>query len=291
MAVSTPGRGSATLKAMQRRPIPPSLSPADAQALDHQGYLVLRGAVASADLDILREVFDQTIVASPDWPVPRGADWRHAQLDHHALVQTVCRRPALLAGAWHMLKTPFFLAQVEGRDPCPRGGAQPLHRDVESAQAGVVNALVYLDAFGPNNGATRVAAGTHARPDAPHDDPVTLMGEAGDILLFDARLLHGATENHAGARRRSLFLSYVEAAQFDDYSQTTALRGVRMAIDELFVGEDESSRAKHRGIPQDDPSSRPFARPRQPPTPTTPVPWTIADGSFDLRRAVSRECG
>jgi hypothetical protein len=221
---------------MQRRPIPHSLSPTEAQALDAQGYRLLRGAVAAAELDVLRELFDQSVIPSDAWPVPRGADWRHALLDHHPLVQRICRAPALLASAWHMLKAPFFFAQVEGREPLPQGGAQLLHRDVETAHASAVVALIFLDPFGPDNGATQLVAGSHTLAAAPHGEAVTLAGAAGDILLFDGRLRHGATCNQSGARRRSLLASYVEAAQLEDYRTTANLRGARMPVEELFVG-------------------------------------------------------
>lgn len=53
-----------------------------------------------------------------------------------------------------MLGGPFFLSQVEGREPLPGGGHQPLHRDGAGMKA--VAALVFLDAYGPDNGSTRV---------------------------------------------------------------------------------------------------------------------------------------
>lgn len=212
-------------------------------AIEDQGYQVLRGVVAGAELEALREVFDRGVLASDQWPAPRGADWRHAQVDLHPLVQRVCRAPVLLDSAWRLLQAPFFLAQVEGREPHPQGGAQALHRDVETAQASAVSVLVYLDDFGPHNGATQVVPGTHIRPGEvggevggeAGSEACTVTGKAGDVLVFDARLVHGATTNHAGVRRRSLFLLYVEAPQMEDYRRTAGLRGVRMATDEVFA--------------------------------------------------------
>jgi hypothetical protein len=235
---STPRRASATLGPMLRRPVSQVLFPAEAKALHAQGYRLIRGGLGRTDLDHLRDLFDQATVPSHAWPVPRGGDWRHAQLDLDPRVQAACRGPELLDCAWTILQTPFFLAQVEGREPCPGGGAQTLHRDVDTAHASVANALIYLDDYGPQNGATRLAPKTHATPgEVAADAPLTLQGHAGDILAFDARLLHGATANHSGARRRTLLATYVEAAQLDAYRQTSGLRGVRMTIDQLFVRE------------------------------------------------------
>jgi ectoine hydroxylase-related dioxygenase (phytanoyl-CoA dioxygenase family) len=122
------------------------------------------------------------------------------------------------------------------------GGHQGLHRDFSARRPGdTVNALAFFDAYGPDNGATRLIPGSH-RPatDRTAPDPgdeaqaMQLSGDAGDILVFDADLVHAGSRNHGGARRRSILIGYFAESRHADHLATAALRAVRMDSQERF---------------------------------------------------------
>ncbi|MBR0953311.1 phytanoyl-CoA dioxygenase family protein [Bradyrhizobium canariense] len=235
---------------------PAKVDPLDAQqaaALDRDGYLLLRGAVPEAWRDALRAAFDSGVGAGDQWAAPRGVGWRHALVDLDPAVRQTCRLPLLLAAGAQMLGGPFFLAQVEGREPLQGGGHQRLHRDGAGMKA--VAALVFLDDYGPDNGATRLVPRHLDQGRCDQADPLradlhqadldqvlpdetlslTIAGEAGDILVFDADLPHGATRNRSGARRRSLLLSFMPERNRATMDGCRAVRNVRMDTSEVFV--------------------------------------------------------
>jgi hypothetical protein len=211
-----------------------------AERLDGDGCLLLRGAIPKPWIEPLREAFESGERASEDWPAPRGHDWRHALVDLDPVVQETCRLPILLAAVCRLLRRPFLLVQAEGREPLLGGGAQPLHRDAFDVNATeVVSALAFLDPFGPENGATQVAPGTHKGAGLSHtqeDRPptITLTGGAGDVFVFDANVLHGGTKNVGGASRRSLLITFVVEELRPQFDATREIRAVRMDTSERF---------------------------------------------------------
>lgn len=209
-----------------------------AAALMRDGYLLLRGAVPAAWRDTLRAVFDAGVGNGEQWSAPRGLGWRHALVDLDPTVQRTCRLPLLLAAAAEMLAGPFFLAQVEGREPLPGGGHQPLHRDGAGTKA--VSALVFLDVYGPDNGATRLVPRHLDRGEPDETSALIAAGEAGDVLVFGADLLHGATCNRSGARRRSLLLNFMQEMHRASQDACRAIRNVRMDTSEVFVSREHA---------------------------------------------------
>jgi hypothetical protein len=205
---------------------------ANREQLLHDGYALLRGAIPTQWVNELCMVFDDGVKPSEQWPVPRGVGWRHALLDLSPVVQSVCRLPELLSAAGTLIGERFFLAQVEGREPLSGGGHQGLHRDLSAQRPGdTVLAIAFLDDYGPENGATRIVPGSHRQAELDLNDAsqaVQISGKAGDILVFEADLVHAGSLNVTGARRRSLLISYFAEPNYASHLKTVKLRNIRM---------------------------------------------------------------
>lgn len=215
----------------------------DSAQLHRDGYALLRNAIPAHWLDGLRETFDSGVIPADQWPVPRGADWRHSHLDLDPKIQAVCRLPDVLAVAGMLIGETFFLSQVEGREPLAGGGHQKLHRDLSAQRPGdSVVCLAWFDDYGPWNGATRIIPASHrpavGEPPVDFDDEsqaVQLTGSAGDILVFDADLIHAASRNPSGDRRRTILFSYWAEPLYAMHLDTAHMRNVRMDATERFA--------------------------------------------------------
>jgi Phytanoyl-CoA dioxygenase (PhyH) len=197
-----------------------TLTVAQRQALDDCGYLVLPPAVDAGELETLPSAFDRACAAEG---VPESGT-RHPKtlLDCHAAFVDFLIDPGLLAAVLHVLGRPFFVGQIAGRDPLPGYGQQGLHIDcVDPGPATpfqVVTALGLLDAFTPDNGATRLVPGSHrarrpppksfADPASRHPEQVVITAPPGSLLVFNGHLWHAGTRNCSRGHRRAVQCSF-----------------------------------------------------------------------------------
>jgi hypothetical protein len=194
------------------------LSSGEKQALDEQGYLILPKTIGPAWLEQLRKAFEQTAGN-------QQSGTRHLKdlFNNGVVFEGIYTHPKVLAAVYHILRCPFRVGQLSGRDPLPGYGQQGLHADwlprVPSEPFRIVTALWLLDDFTPDNGATRLVPGTHrlltpppknmAAPTSRHPNQILVVAGAGSVLAFNGHLWHSGTRNETSRSRRVLQCQFV----------------------------------------------------------------------------------
>lgn len=124
------------------------------------------------------------------------------------------RQPVWELVRWQ-LRDPI-LSSFNSLEPIQGAGHQTLHRDEGPMPDGgtvTVNTLWVFDDMDWGNGATRYIGGTHLSDElAGDDDPRISYAEAlaGSVIVMNAHVLHGASLNHDGRRRRVVHVFYTE---------------------------------------------------------------------------------
>ena len=191
----------------------PSLTAAEGQSLDSDGYFLAASALDGAWVEALLRAFQDADQTSGTQHVEITPSTPHRQA-----WDALARHPLLLGAARHVLGRPFDAPGVHGRNPLPGYGQQGLHSDWKPRSPGdpyfVVTAIFMLDAFTENNGATRIVPGSHlitapiaksyAQPLARHPDEMIVTGPSGSVLIFNGHLWHSGTRNASTGPRRSV---------------------------------------------------------------------------------------
>jgi ectoine hydroxylase-related dioxygenase (phytanoyl-CoA dioxygenase family) len=206
-----------------------TLSAREAEALDHDGYVVMTGVIDADWLASLRAAFESGFAANNHKPVVKESGTRHIDdLVNKEEFDGVYTHPRVLAAVYHVLRCPFRLGQLNGRDPLPGYGQQGLHADWVARSKGepyrIVTAIWMLDDFTESNGATRLVPATHrllsppsksfADPASRHGEQKIIVGAAGSVLVFNGHLWHSGTRNESSYSRRALQCSFVGRDEF-----------------------------------------------------------------------------
>lgn len=211
------------------------------------GGVVIESMFPSTEVAAFNREFDDFIHQNPDAGLPTSNSTTYNKfLGHHTIRFHGLAAKSPTAAAW--LEHPFLVSWAERMmqpiaasvlmnageliQIAPGEPRQFLHRDSDSwpiAQIGhhpiIVNAIVALDPFTEQNGATRIAPGSHRwQPEqrAADDQIVRAIMNPGDALLFRGDVLHGGGANESDKPRRGVSISYcagwlrtVENSQFN----------------------------------------------------------------------------
>lgn len=201
------------------------------------GLTIFEGVLDAAEvtharrmLDGLYDSFDPT-VDKPMIDVDSGAagaelmtrstafNWASVLAGKDAWFAGLMRRSPVFEVVSAVLGPDCILSAMNSLEPLRDRGHQALHRDegpVGPQGPVVVNSLWAIDDIGPENGGTRFVPGTHATGALTDDDDprlIRISARAGSVVVFDAHVLHGASRNITGARRRAVHVYYTRAGR------------------------------------------------------------------------------
>lgn len=205
-----------------------TLSDAEKESLDINGFVLLPGVIEEKWLEELRQAYEdlmekEGVQAGLEVHQEAGTRRLADLVNKGAIFDRVYTHPKVLAGIYHVLGREFKLSSLNARDALPGQGHQGFHADWGDASFdgkfySVCNSIWMLDDFTPENGATRVIPGRHrwpglpkdqlADPYASHPEEVLLLGPAGSVGIFNSHLWHGGTTNRTAQTRRALHCYY-----------------------------------------------------------------------------------
>lgn len=200
-----------------------TLSPDEKAQLDRDGFLALRGVLNTVQIEALRNRQDELLAdegdeAGKEVHQEAGTDRLSDLINKDSIYHVALSTPRVLAGIAHVLGGDLKLSSLNSRSALPGQGLQGLHADWSGPVAPnayqVCNSIWLLDDFTPENGATRVVPGTQRSGKMPsddmantkdaHPDEITLLGKAGDVVIFNSHTWHGGTRNNTASPRRAL---------------------------------------------------------------------------------------
>jgi ectoine hydroxylase-related dioxygenase (phytanoyl-CoA dioxygenase family) len=200
-----------------------SLTQAEKDQLDRDGYLPLEGILTDAQVQTFAARLDDLVKiegdeAGKEVHQEAGTDRLSDLVNKDAMFEVCFTHPRVLAAISHVLRQAFKLSSLNFRAALPGQGLQALHCDWRGAVAPndfyVCNSIWLLDDFTAENGATRVVPGSHLSGKTPgealddpkeaHPDEVLLIAPAGTVVIFNSHTWHGGTLNRTSHRRRAL---------------------------------------------------------------------------------------
>jgi ectoine hydroxylase-related dioxygenase (phytanoyl-CoA dioxygenase family) len=169
-------------------------------------------------MDVLGDAYDAAVASATSDDIRIGSASTRVSdfVNRGAAFDDLYIFPPLLEACGRVIGRPFKLSSLHSRTVRPGAFAQELHVDVprRSADWPLLGFILMIDAFRPDNGATRFVPGSHEWPSAPedstsnlrpeHDGQVLACGDAGSLIVFNGSTWHGHAANTSNTPRRSL---------------------------------------------------------------------------------------
>ena len=194
--------------------------------LERDGYVVFPGMVPAERVEPLAAAYDVAVASAPleDVRVGRMTTRVNGVLSRVAELDGLLVNNTLLEAARRIIGGPFKLSSLHARTLRSGSSSEELHVDVqrESDAWPIASFILMVDAFRPDNGATRFVPSSQRSLSIPQegavenaagaDRSVLACGAAGSLLVFNGSTWHGHTANVSSEPRRSIQGAFVPRA-------------------------------------------------------------------------------
>jgi len=192
------------------------------KTINSQGWVLFESQLPQSLTQELRQALDQAIVHCGELQLENLGQvlpgTAHHLLGQGPVFQTLLEQAWLDAELQTWLEGPYILNSFGGvaNPPAQSAYVHQIHRDQRTFIPNfclMLNLLVMLDNFLPENGATWLLSGSHQQATAPSPadffaQAQQICAPAGSLLLFDSRIWHAAGHNKTQTVRRGLTLTY-----------------------------------------------------------------------------------
>lgn len=183
------------------------------------GYTVVPGPLGAADVHDAAAASDRAMELAGPEEIRIGSSCIRATgiLKRVPCLASLLLHEPLLEAAEAIIGAPFKLSAFNTRKVKPGASAQLLHQDAVPGADGwsLVGFILMMDAFRPENGATRFVPGSQDLPVIPeqqlreHPDERFACGPAGSMIIFHGSAWHGYGANRTSDWRRSVYGSFI----------------------------------------------------------------------------------
>jgi len=191
--------------------------------LEEQGYLVFPAFLTPEQVAQFNARVEELFAAEGD---QAGAEFKSEpgarrlanMVDKGELFEKVIETPEILECMETVLGPDFKLSSLNVRSANPHNKtAQPLHVDSgalpDEGGYSVCNSVWMLDDFTEHNGALRIVPGSHRwrrlpEPGAQLKEEMLVTGTAGTVVVMNAHMWHGGSENRTDQQRRAMHVYY-----------------------------------------------------------------------------------
>lgn len=191
--------------------------------LEEDGYYVLPGFLSPEEVARFNDRVEELFAAEADHA---GAEFKNEpgarrlanMVNKGEMFEQAIQMPEVLECVEAVLGPDFKLSSLNIRSANPHNGcAQPLHVDSgalpDELGNSVCNSVWMLDDFTETNGALRIVPGSHRwfrmpEPGARPEGEMLVTGKAGTVVVMNAHMWHGGTENFTDRQRRAMHIYF-----------------------------------------------------------------------------------